>query len=601
MPLRDILQDILAQLVKTKPGEPLGKEHPLRRSFENAIGLLAESNPVKRRKTLLVKGSIGKGRLTSIPFIALLDRRETTNPQRGVYCLYLFRQDGSGVYLTLNQGVAGIIKKDGREKAYRALRAMVEDLRSVSPRLREAGFCLDEQVTLRSSSPRGRDYETSTAAHKLYERDQVPDDNTLFEDLEEVLNAYDAYLGSGLTANSTAADETQQVKPSFELGPAVKALIDEITARGFVFEPWQVAAYVTALRTKPFVILAGVTGTGKSKLPSLVAEATGGQHSLVPVRPDWTDSADVLGYIDLQGHFRPGSVLEVAHRAMQEPQRSFICVLDEMNLARVEHYFAEILSRIEDRDRAQGGGYSSAPLISQALQPDDQHWSEVVLPQNFAIVGTVNMDESAHGFSRKVLDRAFTLELSEVDLLCWKGGTCDHPTKPGAGWPVRVWFPRASRLGELDGLTAEEVGRINVVIASLIEINKILIAAQLQVGYRTRDEIAMFVLNAAPVRASFVSRAGAIVEPLDIALQMKILPRIAGGSAAVRHVVLGLLTWAVTGKARFEDAEAKPIINDWNESGRTAALPGAEYPRMASRLCLMWERLVTEGYTSFWL
>jgi hypothetical protein len=87
---------------------------------------------------------------------------------------------------------------------------------------------------------------------------------------------------------------------------------------------------------------------------------------------------------------------------MQEPQRSFVCVLDEMNLARVEHYFAEILSRTEDRDRTQGGGYSSAPLISQALQPDDQHWSAVVLPRNLAIVGTVNMDESAHGFSRKV-------------------------------------------------------------------------------------------------------------------------------------------------------------------------------------------------------
>src|SRR6266511_2465180 len=77
---------------------------------------------------------------------------------------------------------------------------------------------------------------------------------------------------------------------------AVLALIDFIGGRGFIFEPWQIAAFVTAVRTKPFVILAGISGTGKSKLASLIAQGTGSELTLVPVRPDWTDSSDLLGY-----------------------------------------------------------------------------------------------------------------------------------------------------------------------------------------------------------------------------------------------------------------------------------------------------------------
>ena len=101
----------------------------------------------------------------------------------------------------------------------------------------------------------------------------------------------------------------------FDRAAALETLLDAVEARGFIYEPWQVAAYVTALRTKPFVILAGVTGTGKSKLPALVEDATGGTARLIPVRPDWTDPADVLGYTDLQGRFRPGSVLRAAREA----------------------------------------------------------------------------------------------------------------------------------------------------------------------------------------------------------------------------------------------------------------------------------------------
>ena len=115
--------------------------------------------------------------------------------------------------------------------------------------------------------------------------------------------------------------------------------------------------FYLSLKTKPFVILAGVSGTGKTKLVKLFAEALGatsanGQFNLIPVRPDWSDPSDLLGYKDLTGAFRPGRLAEVLVEASKESNRNkpyFIC-LDEMNLARVEHYFSDLLSVIETQE-----------------------------------------------------------------------------------------------------------------------------------------------------------------------------------------------------------------------------------------------------------
>ena len=438
-------------------------------------------------------------------------------------------------------------------------------------------------------------------------------------DLETVLEAYDQYLqakaarGDGADPASSAGQAVRpDVRPEvhetsaayeaasedFDRAAALEALIAYIEAKGFVYEPWQVAAYVTALRTKPLVILAGVTGTGKSKLPALVAEATGGEAKLLPVRPDWTDSADVLGYTDLQGRFRPGAVLQIARDTADRPRRHVACIVDEMNLARVEQYFAEVLSRIEDRRPAPGGGFESAPLLDGP--PQEAPWADVRLPPNLAFAGTVNMDESAHGFSRKVLDRAFTLELADVDLAAWTSGPdpSEEPSRP-ARWPVAAWFPRALALGSLAPLGDEERACIDRAIEALQAVNAFLTPAQVQVAYRTRDEVALFALHAADVAGSFRTRSGAAVDPLDLALHMKVLPRLVGGSRPLRRAVFGLLGWA-TGTAADEEA-ARAALDAWDEAGRPNALPEAAFPRTAARLCLMAERLLTDGFTSFWL
>jgi hypothetical protein len=597
--------------------------------FRHIEGMFRDLPSIRRRPHLRVQASTGRGNWSNVPWIAVMDERETKTTRKGVYIVYLFRQDLSAVLLTLNQGVTTVQGKHGTKEGRRILRQRATQLAALVPNESVAsGFQPGAQIDLRTDSNLGRAYENSTASFKLYETGAVPPDEALVNDLEVLLTAYDAYMDSDLRRSFSADDddsrdagtgsevvaqeaEHESAVPSsdFSIADALEHLISFVSSRGFVFEPWQIAQYVTALRTKPFVILAGITGTGKSKLPRLVAEATGGESELVPVRPDWTDSSEVLGYVDLEGTFRPGRVLEVAHRAASEEDVHQLLIIDEMNIARVEHYFAEVLSKIEDRRPAAGGGWHSSPLIQAALREEDSEWGEVRIPSNLAIVGTVNMDESSHGFSRKVLDRAFTLELSDVDLSYGiptvtsgqvdapSTGTKQHPLT----WPVATWRPRATRLSELARISAEDAALIARAVRALINLNQLLSPAQLQVGYRTRDEVALFLLHAEEICSYFRTSSGAAVDPLDLAILMKVLPRITGGSTGIRRVLLGIMGWAKEERPFNSDDDAREMLDQWEAEGRPGRLDGTRYPAVAARTCLMWDRLMAEGFTSYWL
>ncbi|HEV2148455.1 MAG TPA: DUF3578 domain-containing protein [Longimicrobiaceae bacterium] len=601
-PLREKLEEVLARYADARAGEPFGEEHPLWGVFKALRQALSAHPAVRATPTLRVSWSAGFGTWAKVPWVAMLDTRETTSVREGVYCALLFRQDTSGVYLALCQGAAEPRKQVGREIARTVLRARALELRALCDPLPELGFALDDRMDLRAEAAPVGD-PAATVAHKLYEAGSVPPDEILSRDLEALLAAYRRCVEekeertAALPADAYAAEPDRWERP-WDRAEATAALAGYVGRRGFVFEPWQVAAYATALRTKPFAILAGVAGTGKSRLPALVAEGTGGVARLVPVRPDWTDSAEVLGYTDLRGEFRPGIVLDAAREAMGQPRRHWVSVLDEMNLARVEQYFAEVLSRMEDRRPHPRGGFATAPLLHPTLHPGDA-WSGVVLPPNLALVGTVNVDESAHGFSRKVLDRAFTLELAEPDLSAWEPVGTPGDAEP-AWWPVAAWHPRAVTLAGLGALSDCERARVRETVEALASANASLVPAGLQVGYRTRDEAALFVLHAAETPDAFATRGGAAVDPLDLALGMKLLPRIAGGSDAVRRALLGLLGWARGGRA-LDESEARALLEEWERAGRPAALPGARFPRTAARLALMWERFLAEGFTSFWL
>lgn len=352
-------------------------------------------------------------------------------------------------------------------------------------------------------------------------------------------------------------------------------LLEYIAARGFSFDPWQVAAYVTAIRTKPFVILAGVSGTGKSALPKLVADATGGSAIIVPVRPDWHDSSELLGYQRLDGQFEPGHLLKAALAAQQSPQKQFFFVLDEMNIARPEYYLAEVLSRIEETG-ALAPGENGQPLTPNAsgIGPGGVAWNAVTLPPNLAIVGSVNMDETTFGFSRKVLDRAFVIEFSEVDLS--RIGNVDPRAVPSPlAWTAGDWQRTASTLAQHPARHDPAVAHA---VTTLQELNDLLTECQLQFGYRVRDEIALFCLAAQSVEDAFQTPDGGTIGALDLAISMKVLPRVQGSGVAITKLLDRLNTWA------------QPGTRD-----------DSSFPVSGQRVDLMRRRLAETGFTNYWL
>src|SRR5262249_37850801 len=146
--LHEGLQMVLQRYATARSSEPFGKQHALWQTFERLMGDLERSVAVAKRPNLKVTWSMGAGNWAKVPWIAFLDSRETSTTQRGVYCVYLFRQDMTGVYLTFNQGVTEPKKTLGAVKAREALRQNARALRAHCRPLIERGFQLDEGIDL---------------------------------------------------------------------------------------------------------------------------------------------------------------------------------------------------------------------------------------------------------------------------------------------------------------------------------------------------------------------------------------------------------------------------------------------------------------------
>ena len=410
---------------------------------------------------------------------------------------------------------------------------------------------------------------SSTEIAGLFEEEPFPENATL--DFIPDKSPSSDYLPIAPTQDQPAAMSTAEWSTDH-----VSNVIGYVASKGFVFDPWQVAAFITAVRTKPFVILAGISGTGKTKLPRLIAESTAAQFRRIPVRPDWIDSSELLGYERLDGRFVAGHFLHIVREAIQNPEQQFFVLLDEMNVARVEYYLAEVLSHIEERTIHDDGSVRSDPLTPTAADPE---WRNIYLPSNLCIVGSVNMDETTFGFSRKVLDRSFVIELSTVSL-----SVIDpiHDLQETTPWEVAKWQPVCLRLAEHPSRNHSHVGRV---ITALEAINEILTPVQMQVGYRIRDEIALFVLAAQDCPDSFVSQNEAVVNPLDLAIGMKVLPRIQGSGPSIRKALDRLIVWA----------------DPPGSEEMTTGLTTESFPFCADRLTMMRQRLDDTGFTSFWL
>lgn len=361
-----------------------------------------------------------------------------------------------------------------------------------------------------------------------------------------------------------------------------------LTSIGFRYSFEEIANFYLSLRTKPFVILAGISGTGKTQLPRKLGEALGfedKQVRLVPVRPDWTDSSDLLGYTSLNDVFVPKDLTLVIKEANSAPEKPFLFILDEMNLARVEHYFSDYLSTIETRER-DGERIITKPILrKETLQgaKNAENFSELCWPDNLYLVGTVNMDETTFTFSRKVLDRANTIEMNEINL-DWME-TTEEDVSPLSDINNRLFKSRFLSPMEFSTKHKESIaGDIEL----LKSINNILKQADLHFAYRVRDEIAYYLVMNKSLELMDA------VEALDFQIVQKILPRIHGSSDRIHRVLIELLNLLEKKGFSVHTFEYRNIEGELDEED-------FRYKRSSKKIAFMLKRFDEDRFTSFWL
>lgn len=355
----------------------------------------------------------------------------------------------------------------------------------------------------------------------------------------------------------------------------------------------KMSSILNAIKTKPFILLAGISGTGKSRLVRTLAYQTctneelrkddkkPGNFELIPVRPNWHDSTELIGYVSrINGEkYISTTFLKFIAKAWHFPQVPFFLCLDEMNLAPVEQYFAEYLSIIETRANHHGM-VSTDYLISRTNFENKELYSQLIrdlglnegvafqegisIPNNLVVIGTVNMDETTHSFSRKVLDRAMTFEMNNVNL---NEGLDEN--KEDWSYPIE-FITSKSVLGAFTA-GSEVVNKYTEskdVLDYLQKLNTVMEDTPFKIAYRVRDEFLIYC---------YYSRL-AENKPsqwLDIALDemtsMKVLSRIEGDEGKTGNILAGM----------------QNVLNN-------------NYKISKAKLKEMQTRLVRSGYTSFW-
>ena len=388
--------------------------------------------------------------------------------------------------------------------------------------------------------------------------------------------------------------------------------------------------FINALRTKPFLLLAGISGTGKSQKVQELAfmtcpngelrnegGTTPGNYCLVEVKPNWHDSTELLGYYSaLSGKYELTDFIRFAYKAAQNKDVPFFLCLDEMNLAPVEQYFAEFLSVLETRKKVGNeiltqyllskDRFSNCELQKKVLVKDEgdiiegnkQYKMEflyskkdaeiitylkengLTLPDNLFVIGTVNMDDTTHQFSRKVIDRAFTIEMN--------GGKMSEMFSPESNMlleyrdePIPLEAFKAEFVRAYEVLDDARFAKYKDVISTRIpkllgdsdgtaeadSINGILNETPFRVSYRVQNELVLY-LSTLIERANFPETdqiEGLIGEATLAILLEKVLPRVQGEQKQLEtqkgksNVLKDLKTFVESHFKPEEDADANSL------------------------------------------
>jgi len=408
-----------------------------------------------------------------------------------------------------------------------------------------------------------------------------PDFNT-FSEYENILSQIRGKTDKPFYQISHEAwllSDSPKQENSFDLN----VLIESVVSSGLSYSNLLIKRFVSSLITKPFVILTGLSGSGKTKLAQAFVQwicKDDSQYRIIPVGADWTNREPLLGYpnaLKPEEYVKPDSgVLDLVIQANNHQGLPHFLILDEMNLSHVERYFADFLSVMESKEEirlyAEGKVNSGIPAKLQ-------------YPSNLFIIGTVNIDETTNMFSPKVLDRANTIEfrvtdeemqdflenISDINMLALNA--------KGAGMAK-------SFLQLAENRSFETIGA-KVINGTLVRFFGQLKKSGAEFGYRSASEIIRLINQLTVIDDSLSEN-----EKMDIAIMQKLLPKLHGSRRKLCPVLISLGSFCADEDLKVEKDVFEKDDFDFNGSK-------VRYPLSLEKIARMYRGAIDNGFASF--
>ena len=500
------------------------------------------------KSDLKIDISFGAGRASAIPWIAFLGFNQSV--KHGIYPVYLYYKDYNIIILAygVSETFTPLVQWKLPENT-KTIREYFKENFSKKPERYGASFI-----------------------HRVYDVNNLPDEKTLEADLIKIIEEYK------LQFNESKIEKVTMKKKKF----SINDYHNDVLKSGLIFSEILINRFVSSLLTKPFVLLTGLSGSGKTKIAQSFVQwicQDKSQYKIIPVGADWTNREPLLGYpngLNQEEYITPDSGalnLIITAAKIENANKPYFLILDEMNLSHVERYFADFLSIMESDDRINL--YTGNERIDLEGNPIT---NEIYWPKNLFIIGTVNIDETTYMFSPKVLDRANTIEFrvdsSNLKKFFEKPMKIDLSLIESKGAEMAENFLEIAQDKEIQN---EEIYK-EAFLKFFEELKKV----GAEFGYRTATEMLLLIKKLKTFSDLSDEKC------LDIAIMQKLLPKLHGSRSKIVKVLDALILLCLKEGQEFSIAKCDEVLET-----------NIIYPISYEKLIRMYKNVLDNGFTSY--